>query len=140
MEEDLMKQASVLSANARKEREGQFRERMLRYQQRVAELRMSLPRGQTLIATAEATEAPAEPKPANVFVQVGAFGEAENARRRFAMLRDVGIEPAFVHRDDSTTPAMYRVRIGPIVDVLQYDSIVERLLRLGIADTHLVTD
>lgn len=38
MEEDLMKQASVLSANARKEREGQFRQRMLRYQQRAAEL------------------------------------------------------------------------------------------------------
>ncbi len=38
MEEDLMKQASVLSANARREREGQFRQRMLRYQQRAAEL------------------------------------------------------------------------------------------------------
>lgn len=38
MEEDLMKQASVLSANARKEREGQFRQRMVRYQQRAAEL------------------------------------------------------------------------------------------------------
>ena len=38
MEEDLMKQASVLSANARKEREGQFRQRMIRYQQRAAEL------------------------------------------------------------------------------------------------------
>ncbi len=38
MEEDLMKQAAVLSANARKEREGQFRQRMIRYQQRVAEL------------------------------------------------------------------------------------------------------
>lgn len=38
MEEDLMKQASVLSANARKEREEQFRQRMIRYQQRAAEL------------------------------------------------------------------------------------------------------
>lgn len=92
------------------------------------------------VATVEAAEAPAEPRPANVFVQVGAFGKPENARRRFAMLRDVGIEPAFVHRDDSNTPALYRVRIGPIADVLQYDSIVERLLRLGISDTHLVTD
>ncbi len=38
MEEDLMKQAAVLSANARREREEQFRQRMIRYQQRVAEL------------------------------------------------------------------------------------------------------
>ncbi len=38
MEEDLMKQAGVLTANARKEREGQLRQRMIRYQQRVSEL------------------------------------------------------------------------------------------------------
>lgn len=38
MEENLLKQASVLSANARKEREEEFRQRMIRYQQRAAEL------------------------------------------------------------------------------------------------------
>ncbi|MGH7255743.1 MAG: OmpH family outer membrane protein [Nitrospirales bacterium] len=35
MEEDLLKQASVLSAAAKKEREAQFRRRMLEYQQKV---------------------------------------------------------------------------------------------------------
>jgi rare lipoprotein A len=76
----------------------------------------------------------------NIYVQVGAFGEPENARRRFTLLHDVGIDQAFVHLDDSTSPALYRVRIGPIADVLHYDSIVERLQNLGISDTHLVTD
>ncbi len=38
MEEDLIKQASVLSANAKKERENQFRRRMMEYQQKVNEL------------------------------------------------------------------------------------------------------
>lgn len=38
MEEDLIKQASVLSANAKKERETQFRRRMMEYQQKVNEL------------------------------------------------------------------------------------------------------
>lgn len=76
----------------------------------------------------------------NIYVQVGAFGEAENARRRFILLHDVGIEQAFVHLDQSTTPALYRVRIGPIDDVMQYDSIVERLQNIGILDTHLVTN
>lgn len=85
-------------------------------------------------------DAPPEVPADNIYVQVGAFGEAENAHRRFILLHDVGIEQAFVHRDDSTTPALYRVRIGPISDVLQYDSIVERLQNLGISDTHLVTD
>lgn len=85
-------------------------------------------------------QAPKKTNPENVFVQVGAFGESENARRRFTLLRDIGIEQAFVHLDDSTTPALYRVRIGPIADALQYDSIVQRLQNLGIFETHLVTD
>lgn len=38
MEEDLIKQASVLSANAKKDREEQFRRRMAEYQQKANEL------------------------------------------------------------------------------------------------------
>lgn len=91
-------------------------------------------------AEAPIAEHPVAKPVENIYVQVGAFGKPENARRRFILLHDVGIEQAFVHLDDSTTPALYRVRIGPIADVVQYDSIVERLLNLGISDTHLVTD
>ena len=90
---------------------------------------------QTVIAE-EPAEVPAE----IVFLQVGAFGEPENARRRFNQLRDVGIDKAFVHEDTSTSPALYRVRIGPIGDVHQYDSIVEQLQNVGISETHLVTE
>jgi len=38
MEDDLIKQASVLSATAKREREEQFRRRMMEYQQKVTEL------------------------------------------------------------------------------------------------------
>ncbi len=75
-----------------------------------------------------------------IFVQVGAFGDVVNARRRFATLRDGGIGPAFVHEDSARGPALYRVRIGPIASVTEYDSIVARLQRLGISETHLVTE
>jgi len=77
---------------------------------------------------------------ASIYVQVGAFGDAENARRRYSMLRDSGVGPAFVHEDAAGPKALYRVRIGPIADVTQYDSIVEQLARLGISETHLVTE
>ena len=88
-----------------------------------------------------ATEAAEEQDPAEyIFVQVGAFGDPENARRRFSLLRDVGLDRTFVYEDRNTSPALYRVRIGPIADVLQYDSIVEQLQAIGISETHLVTD
>jgi len=77
---------------------------------------------------------------ASIYVQVGAFGNAENARRRYSMLRDGGVGPAFVHEDAADPRALYRVRIGPIADVTQYDSIVAQLERLGISETHLVTE
>jgi len=77
---------------------------------------------------------------ADIYVQVGAFGDAENARRRFALLRSGGVGNAFVLEDYSQSPALYRVRIGPIADVIQYDSLVARLQNLGISETHLVTE
>jgi rare lipoprotein A len=81
----------------------------------------------------------AEPQ-GNIFVQVGAFGEIGNARRRYALLQDGGIGPLKVHEDKSASQTLYRVRIGPIADVIQYDSIVEELQRMGITETHLVTE
>jgi len=76
----------------------------------------------------------------DIFVQVGAFGEVGNARRRYELLQDRGIGPLKVYQDKSASPTLYRVRIGPIADVIQYDSIVEELQRLGITETHLVTE
>ena len=76
----------------------------------------------------------------DIFVQVGAFSDRTNAQRRYSMLRQRGFERAFVDTDSGQSPSLYRVRIGPIANVVQYDSIVEELKRLGITETHLVTD
>ncbi len=75
-----------------------------------------------------------------VYVQVGAFGDAENARRRFTLLRNGGIGNAFVLEDSSSDPTVFRIRIGPITDTLQYDTLVAKLQNLGIAESHLVTE
>ncbi len=75
-----------------------------------------------------------------VFVQVGAFGSRENAERRHTLLLARGIGNAFVYTDLGVTPAIHRVRIGPIVNALQYDVLVEELGILGIMDPYLVTD
>ena len=86
------------------------------------------------------SEIPESGEPSTIFVQVGAFGDVSNARRRYALLRDSGIGRVVVHEDKSGSPALYRVRIGPIADVSQYDSIVERLKNIGISETHLVSN
>ncbi len=93
----------------------------------------------TMRAAGPPPEPRAEPL-GNIFVQVGAFGEIGNARRRYAMLQDGGIGPLKVHEDKSASQTLYRVRIGPIANVIQYDSIVGELQRLGITETHLVTE
>ena len=84
--------------------------------------------------------APAEGREPLIYVQVGAFGDRSNAARRYRLLKDNGIDTAFVHEDGAAAPSLYRVRIGPIADVDHYDRVVDELSRIGIADTHLVTD
>jgi rare lipoprotein A len=75
-----------------------------------------------------------------VFVQVGAFGSSENAQRRLGVLRSSGIGNSFAIEDTSSAQTLYRVRIGPIKGVVQYDILVEELENLGISDPYLVAE
>lgn len=90
--------------------------------------------------TAAATTAAPTPAAASqIFIQVGAFGSIDNASRRYATLKDSGISGAAIHEDKSSSPPIYRVRIGPIDGVAQYDEIAGQLAGLGINDPILVT-
>lgn len=91
-------------------------------------------------AAATGRSDPEAADPGRIYVQVGAFGDPDNARRRHDQLQDGGIAGAFVHEDAARRPVLYRVRIGPIADATEYDSIVARLSRLGIDEAHLVTE
>lgn len=75
-----------------------------------------------------------------IFIQVGAFGDRENAGRRLAFLSQSGIENGFIHDDTSATPTLYRVRIGPVADVDDYDGLVDKLEGIGITDPYLITE
>ncbi len=78
-----------------------------------------------------------EPK---VFIQVGAFGERGNAERRLVKLSASDIGPAFIYEDNSSGTLLYRVRIGPIAGVTQFDVLVEKLEAISITDPYLITD
>ena len=75
-----------------------------------------------------------------MYVQVGAFGSRENADRRLALIRSAGILNSAINEDRETGAPLFRVRIGPIREVIQYDILVEELENLGILDPYLVTD
>ena len=94
-----------------------------------------------------ATERTSEPQLATtaatqnkIYVQVGAFGSRDNAERRSAALGAAHIGNVYVLEDTSVSPTLYRVRIGPIHDVIQYDVIVEELENIGIPDPYLITE
>jgi rare lipoprotein A len=74
-----------------------------------------------------------------IYVQVGAFGDRTNAERRQSALISGGIGDVFVFADEAASPPLYRVRIGPIAGVDDYDALVTRLETLGISDPYLVT-
>ncbi len=84
-----------------------------------------------------------DPRPAiqnKIYVQVGAFGSRENAERRSEALTAAHIGNVYIHADTRVSPTLYRVRIGPIHDVIQYDVIVEELENIGIPDPYLITE
>jgi rare lipoprotein A len=78
--------------------------------------------------------------PHTIFVQVGAFGERDNAERRLRALSQAGIERGFIHEEQGSDRTLYRVRIGPVADVVQYDVLVEELENIGITDPYLISD
>lgn len=96
-------------------------------------------RSQPAVPTPAPTPEP-EPAVSRLYAQVGAFGDRGNAERRLQTLVDAGIRGGFIHEENAAAGMLYRVRIGPVVDVLQYDLLVEELENIGIADPYLVND
>jgi rare lipoprotein A len=74
----------------------------------------------------------------SLYLQVGAFGVADNAEKLAQRLRGSGIENVGV-AGPTGTPPLHRVRIGPITDVAAYDAMAGRVARLGLT-SHLVTE
>jgi rare lipoprotein A len=88
--------------------------------------------------TASSADAPAA-NPA-LFVQAGAFSDPANARRMADKLRGGRYGNVFVRDDQIAGRRMYRVRIGPVRDVAEFDRVVAALEQVGISDAHLALD
>jgi rare lipoprotein A len=96
----------------------------------------AIPSGLPVIVPAPVTSAPA----AALYVQAGAFADPANAQRLAARLRGGGYGTVFIRDDTIAGRTLYRVRIGPVPDVSEFDRIVAALEQAGVRDAHLALD
>lgn len=75
-----------------------------------------------------------------LLMQVGAFSDEGNAARLKAQLESSGVDNVAIRYDDDVSPALYRVRIGPIENSAEYDALELQVASLGIANPRLVTE
>ena len=78
--------------------------------------------------------------PRALFIQAGAFSDPKNAERLMEKLRGGGYGKVFVRDNEIAGRRMYRVRIGPVPSVAEFDRIVAALERVGVNDAHLALD
>lgn len=82
----------------------------------------------------------AEAAPAELYLQVGAFGERANAERlaeRIGRIAPGNVRIGETRRDDRV---LYRVQVGPVASVEMADALVEALETVGVTEHHFVTD
>jgi len=112
----------------------------------VAAAKLDMLREGTTLVEVRALDGPATPLPAplvaknDLYVQAGAFAEERNAERLLERLRSAGIGPAFIRADDVNGRHFYRVRVGPVPDVAEFDRLVADLRGVGIPDARLALD
>jgi rare lipoprotein A len=74
-----------------------------------------------------------------MFVQVGAFGESQNARKLQQRLLQQGFPTVLRNRTENGR-TIYRVRVGPLADESAFDAAMARLKELDYADAHLAME
>ncbi len=92
------------------------------------------------VSTSKQPDEPQAAPASALFVQAGAFAAEANAQKLVGDLRSQGVANAQVRADQVAGRTLYRVRVGPVPSVLEFDRALARLKKLGIADAHLALD
>jgi rare lipoprotein A len=75
-----------------------------------------------------------------VYAQVGAFADRDNAVSLVGRLKAGGHDDVFVFTENTGAGQLHRVRIGPLADVSEFDALATRLRAAGIRESHLVVE
>jgi rare lipoprotein A len=86
-----------------------------------------------------AEQPPAAAAPSAFYLQTGAFADPANAANQLERLHVAGLASAFMVPPQGKSQ-LYRVRVGPVGSVAEYDALAAQLAGLGIADARLVSD
>ena len=82
-----------------------------------------------------------EAPPPTLYVQVGAFSDERNATRAVERLHAAGLATAFVRMPaDGRGDRLFRVRVGPVSSVAEFDQLAARLAAVGFANARLAND
>lgn len=73
-----------------------------------------------------------------IYIQVAAYSSRTNARRTEAKLTLNAIGPVTINTTTSNGRQLYRVRVGPLLDVSIVDKITARLQQIGMTNTQVV--
>ena len=82
----------------------------------------------------------ADPPPPALYVQAGAFADPKNAQRTLERLERAGIPGAFIAAPVVGGSPLYRVRVGPVRSVAEFDALASQLATLGFPDSRLASD
>ena len=108
---------------------------MLRLGTAMVEVRVITPGDPQSEALNRATETP----PPTLYVQAGAFAVPANAQGLLQRLQRAGLNNVFV-LPPQPGGHLYRVRVGPVASVTDFDALAARLATLGVPDARLAPD
>ena len=108
---------------------------MLRAGTAMVEVRVVTPDDPQTQALTRAAESP----PPTLYVQAGAFAVPANAQALLLRLQHGGLTNAFILPPPPGSH-LFRVRVGPVASVLDFDTLAARLATLGVPDARLAND
>lgn len=76
--------------------------------------------------------------PTDIWIQVGAFENRENAQRLSTRMRSFG--SALVQRAEVAGRTFHRVRIGPMTEVASADQVLEQVIAAGFPGARIIVD
>jgi rare lipoprotein A len=74
------------------------------------------------------------------YAQAGAFADEGNARRLAKQLRDARVGEVAISEMRVDGRRLFRVRVGPVTGVAEFDSLIERLRQAGVESARLALD